>query len=239
MRNVYLHGFLGEKYGPIYRLKVATAGEAIRALNANFKGFTRDMSEHEWEVVRGAEDTGMRLGLEDTNAFRLGNADLHFIPVVAGSKRSGLVKTLLGGALIGAALFMVTGGLSAVAGAGVAAMAPAGLAGNLGMVGLALTVAGVASLLSPKTNPQKTGNGASYALGAVNVYTQGNPVPLVYGEVNAGSVVVSSGLSVELVPPGFVPVTGTVVDVSTPAGYVPLGLGGMISGTVGSNVGST
>ena len=194
LRKIHLHGFLGKKYGKEFNFAVSTAGEAVRALIANFPSIAEDFKIGEWRVVRGKDTKkGLHLELEDINAFNLGMGELHFIPHAAGSKRRGLVKTVIGVALVGAAVIASGGTL-----AGMAAPLLGGMftAGNLGMMGLALTVSGVASLLSPKQHPANSQNlPADVMIGPVNTYEQGNPVPLVYGEVTCGSVVVSSGLT--------------------------------------------
>ena len=91
-----------------------------------------------------------------------------------------------------------------------------------GYVGTALILSGTSQLLSPTisdspatygaTSPTRqraresftpennevADNRASYIFnGAVNLTAQGNPVPLLYGRMRVGSVVVSAGLSVE------------------------------------------
>jgi predicted phage tail protein len=197
VRKIHLHGALGKKYGRVVELDVDTVGDAVRGLSVNFKGFLEDLKEGCWRIVRGDKKTGLELELEDVNSFKLGAADLHFFPVVAGSKRSGAIKTVVGVALVGTAV--------ALAGPGAIFSTPllGGLisTGNVAMVGLSLSIAGVATLLSPKEQ-QKTNqiDQRSSQLGPSNVYEQGNPVPLVYGEVICGSVVVSSGLQIDPVP---------------------------------------
>ncbi len=198
-RKIFLHGALGEKYGDCHEFDVATAGEAVRALSVNFKGFAEDLKEGYWEVVRGDTETGLALDLEDVNDFNLGNADLHFIPVPAGSKRRGAIKAVLGVALVGAAMFLSGGTLAGVVGAGLAT----GMTGNLAMVGAALTLSGVSSLLAPKEQPKTTptGDNTSHYMAPGNAYDQGNPVPLVYGQVHAGAVVISAGLRIDRILP--------------------------------------
>lgn len=213
MRNVYLHGHLGEQFGTEFRLSVETVGEAIRAFNANFKGFLDALKEGEYELVRGDQSSGMRLGLDDVNAFRLGAADFHLVPVVAGSKNGGgIIKTVIGVALIGAAIFFSGGTLAApLAGMSQAIPGLMGLSyGNMAMLGLSLAVAGVASMLA-KTPPAAASAASenSFSLGGPgNTYEQGNPVPLVYGEVITGSVLVSAGLDIEQIPVDWTPLTG-------------------------------
>lgn len=198
LRSIHLHGALGKKYAKVVELDVDTVGDAVRGLSVNFKGLLDDLKAGCWRIVRGNPKTGLELELEDINTFKLGNADLHFFPIVAGSKRAGLAKTVVGVALVGAAVALSGGTL---AGMGAPLLGGMFTAGNIAMVGLSLTVAGVSTLLTPrehqKTNQQRPN---SSQLGPSNVYEQGNPVPVVYGEVICGSVVISSGLQIDPVP---------------------------------------
>ncbi|SER29873.1 Phage-related protein, tail component [Faunimonas pinastri] len=194
MREVVLYGRLKKKFGGPFKLEVATAGEAIRALNVCLKGFAQELEKGAYEVVRGARKSGMHLELGDVNEFRLGKADLHIVPVLKGSKSGGVMKAILGVALVGAAIFFApaAGGLSAAIGS-------TGLTyGNMAMVGVALSLAGVSSMLTSKNKSKKSDSDTSFTVnGPGNSYEQGNSVPLIYGEVITGSQLISGGLDIE------------------------------------------
>ena len=210
MRTVHLHGALGEKHGSEFRLDVRTAGEAIRALHVNLPGFTQDIMDGEWELVRGELEDGFRLGLPEVNDFNLGKADFHILPAVAGSAKGGggMVKAVLGVALIGAAVAFSGGALGGAIAIG--GMSTGMTFGSMAFMGLALTVMGVATMLTP--HKKATSENASFALnGPQNTYAQGSPVPLVYGRMIVGSVLVSSGLDVEPIPVGWDPTNGNTV----------------------------
>jgi predicted phage tail protein len=194
MRKVHLHGHLGATFGPVHEIEVATAGEALRALGANFRNFMTVLKEGAYEVVRGDKKSGHALDVDDINEFRLGrdDADLHFIPVVAGAKRGGILKAILGVVLVGAAMFM-SGGALATALPGLGGITW----GNVAMIGLGLAVAGASQLLTNQEK-KKEESDQSYTLsGATNTYEQGNPVPLVYGEVITGGHLISAGVDIE------------------------------------------
>lgn len=201
MRKVYLHGAIGEKYGKRFELDVQTAAEALRALAANFPDIVGDFKEGSWHVVRGEEiDTGMSLGEEDIATFRLGKGDLHFVPVVAGSKRGGLLKVILGVALIGVGFFM--GGFAAPIFGGTGLLGGVTY-GHLMIFGAALALGGAAQLLSPEKKTDETDKESSFMMnGPGNTYDQGYPVPLIYGEVITGSVLISAGVDVEKIGVG-------------------------------------
>ena len=73
----------------------------------------------------------------------------------------------------------------------------------IGSIGVGLALTGVAQLISPTTtmstgvdsdfDPRK-----SYSFSGIqNTNRQGVPVPIVYGEVLVGSIIVSAGIDVE------------------------------------------
>ena len=198
MRKIFLHGALGKKYGTMFELNVSTAGEAVRALGANFPSFTKDLREGAWHVVRGDDpDTGLSLDETQIAVFRLGKADLHILPFVAGSKRSGVLKIVLGVVLIGAAFAFTGGALATQIGAGTA-IGGLGITGtHVALFGAAIALAGISSLLSPEEKDEEDGSDSYILSGPGNTYDQGNPIPLVYGEVITGGILVSGGIDIE------------------------------------------
>jgi len=213
LRNVFLHGHLAEKFGPMHRFDVDTAAEAVRALYANHRTFLGELRDHSFEIIRGDPETGYALDLGEVEQFRLGGADLHFVPHIEGSKNAaagGTLKLILGVGLIGVGLFA---GLATPIGGGLLG----GLTyGNLAMVGVGLAVAGVATLLTPKQ--QDPYNQSSFTLsGPQNTYAQGNPVQLIYGEVITGSLLVSGAMDIENIPVNWDPTNGnTAIDTYDP-----------------------
>jgi predicted phage tail protein len=195
MRNVVLHGALAEQFGDSFRFDVATASEALRALNCAFPGkFIKALEGNAYRLVRGDLESGMDLDLELTNRFKLGNADLHLIPVAQGSQMSrtakGTTKIVLGATLIGGALFFSGGTLAAPL--SVAGLSVPGLTyGSLALAGLGLALAGVSTLLT-KPATQTASNDVSVS-GAADAQTgsEGSAIPLVYGETLAPGIVIS------------------------------------------------
>lgn len=202
LRTIHLHGALANKYGETFKLDIVTAGEAIRALTANFPTFMNDIRNGAWHIVRGKDiDKGISLDEDQVASFRLGDGDLHIVPYVAGSKRGGLLKVILGVVLIGAA-FMFTGG--ALAGTiGAAGSMFGGITGTqVALFGAAVALAGVSSLLSPEQKAEDEKQDSFTMSGPGNTYNQGAPVPLVYGEVITGGVLISGGVDIERIKVG-------------------------------------
>jgi len=192
MRKIYLHGAIGAKYGYEFDLEVETASEAIRALGVNFREFATDIRSGEWHIIRGENvEGGMDLDLDMCTGLRLGSAPLHIVPVIAGSKNNGLLKVVLGVALIGAA-FLVPGGMAA------AVPFTGGMlkAGNLAMIGLAMAASGVSTMLTPESTSESSEESYVFS-GPGNTSAQGSTIPIVYGEIITGGVMASAGLDIE------------------------------------------
>jgi len=198
MRTIHLHGQLGKDFGTVHTLDVRTAGEAVRALIANFPTIAGPLRDGAWHIIRGDVKSGLSLGEEELTEFKLGKADLHIMPAVAGSKEgnsSGLLKVILGVALVGAAFafsggalmtpIMSTGLLSGVSW------------GNLAMIGAAVALAGVSQLMAPEEDGKDKNENSFLMTGPQNIGGQGSAVPLIYGEVIAGTVPISAGITIE------------------------------------------
>ncbi len=213
LRKVKVYGHLAEHLGQsTFEALARTPAEAMRFLLCNFpelRGLMRDgyykvaVGRNDLQLVDHPEQLGYPVGQTD---------DISIIPIVSGAggggggffERGG-GSILLGAALIG--LAVVTGGTSlafGAAGFGAASGVTAGTALTLsiaaGNIGLALVLAGTAQLLTPvpvgpdgDSDPR---NNFSFS-GVQNVSREGVPVPVAYGEVLVGSVVISAGLNVE------------------------------------------
>lgn len=209
MRTVYLYGALAELFGPSFRLEVFSAAEAARALEANFPGrFFKALAGGEYHVVKGDDiESGESFGA-DLLTFGLGARDLHIMPALAGSCGGGVFKIVLGIVIIGAAL-LTAGAAAGLAGISFgAAMGEASFLGismaSYATFGAAMALSGLSSILSPSMDLPGTGTAAavdprkSFVFqGAENVSAQGGPVPVVYGRMLVGSIVVSSSITVE------------------------------------------
>ncbi len=198
LRTIRLYGTLGTQFGRVHRLAVATCAEAVQALCVLLPGFERELMGSKDRGVGYACFLGKRNLSEDRLCDPAGHADIRIAPMVQGAKRSGLFSIVLGAALFFAAPLLVNPATMAMLGEGGAMMLGAGVAS----MGKLLMLSGVTQLLSPQQKglSAKDGpdNGASYNFnGAVNTTAQGNPVPLLYGELITGSAVASSGIYAE------------------------------------------
>lgn len=202
LREVRLYGHLGRRFGRIHHLAIESAGEAIRALMATLEGFETAICQHRpgWHLRVGSTTVGELDRLGDPVS---GAEVIRIIPAIAGAK-SAWGQVLLGVALVAAAVLTAGTALGGMVlwGAGASATTLAGLAGSIG-VGLAL--GGIAQLLAPKPSYQAASDAGeqkqSYVFsGPVNTSQQGVGVPIVYGRMVVGSVVVSTGIDVRELP---------------------------------------
>lgn len=206
MLTVRLHGHLEESYGSEFKFEARTVREVIDALQANFNDFTEEFikDERAYTIVVDAEAqelTGCVLPLKS-------DSTIDIVPAIVGA--GGIFKAL---ALIvvGTILVVATGGaaLGILAGVpattGLAGLAT-GLAGGLfattagalaglaavGAIGAGLLLAGVASLLAGPDGPDGAGEKATSLGRTDNVVGQGLPIPIGYGRLMIGSVVLSA-----------------------------------------------
>ena len=203
LRKIRLYGHLAEHCGQkVFEAVARTPAEAIRFLLCNFPELRSIMNAGHYTVAVGRHTLELGESPQQLTYPLMADDDIRIIPVVTGANPfRNILLALAGVALIG--LAFATGGVSLGATGFVAAegaklgVTLAAIGGNIG-IGLALT--GVAGLLSPTVPTPESDNDPrnnfSFS-GIQNVGREGVPVPVAYGEVIVGSVVVSAGLNVE------------------------------------------
>ncbi|MGF6595157.1 tail assembly protein [Pseudomonas sp. 2835] len=189
LTTIRLFGQL-RQFGKSYRLAVSSPAEAIKALCVQIPGFERFLSNAksrglEFAVFRGRRNIG-----EGELTYQ-GVGEIRIAPVVVGSKRAGLLQTVIGVVMIAASFF-------------VPGSTPAALAAANGLMagGIALSAGGVIQMLSPQAKGLKTSaapeNTPGYAFGsAKNTTASGNPVPLCLGRRRWGGAVISAAIYAE------------------------------------------
>ena len=193
LRKVKLYGELAKFVGhKEFEVKAETVGKAVSFLIHNFPGIESYMSPKYYQVKVGNYD----IDKEEIH-YPVGKQDIHFIPVISGAGR-GLGKVLLGAVLIGIAVASGGTGLSLGAG-GVFGFTGGSLAAIGGNIGIALVLSGVSEMLFPVPQPQKFSSEEDPQLsfnfaGVQNTSRAGTPVPIVYGEIITGSVVISAAV---------------------------------------------
>lgn len=205
LRTIHLHGALRKRYGPSFELDVVSAQEAAQALSCMIPGFYQDVVDGVFRVVAGPKKTGYPIGEEEVT-LRLGKTDeIHIIPVAQGAKRGGLGKLILGIALIG--LSFVPGVNAAIAGTfGSTLGATSTLFGAtantlLFRVGAMLALGGAYQAIVGTPKIQESKDDSSFIFsGPVNTSVQGEVMPVVFGRMMVGSIVVSGGIAPENIP---------------------------------------
>lgn len=134
---------------------------------------------------------------QDFLGLNLGKSSLHIAPYIGGSKRGGLLKVILGVAMIATGFVFGGMGWSAMMSTKIAGGAVGGLTyGNMAIMGTIMALSGISQMLAPEKEDQDETKSYIFS-GPGNTSTQGNAVPVVYGECMTGGVLVSGGIDVE------------------------------------------
>ena len=203
LRKVKLYGpladFVVERGGQeTMEADISTPAEAIRFLMANWPELQSHMAEQYYKISTGDFE------LEGEELHHPASNEVKIIPVIGGAGGN-TGRILLGAALIATA-FMIPGG-AAVAQTGllkggITFGSKAFLAKSLMYVGAHLALSGIAGLLTPTPkNPEyEQDPKLSYSFGGVqNTTRAGTPVPIIYGEIFTGSVIISAAIDTEQV----------------------------------------
>lgn len=186
MTTVYLSGPLIRKFfrKKDYLLDSQSTWEVFRALKASLLGFEQEIKRLEslglrFAIFRNRKNVG-------ADQFDRGGArEVRIVPVVAGSKRGGVLQTIVGVVLIVASFFVAPGSQ------------PALLAAGIGT-----TAGGVIQMLSPQAKGLSQSaapeNLPTYAFGsAKNTTASGNPVPICIGKRRWGGAIISASIYAE------------------------------------------
>jgi len=212
LRKIKLYGELAKEIGhkEFENINVANVAEAVSFLINNFPELEKHMATRYYKVITNEEEVGA-----DELHDPIGKSDISFVPVISGSGGN-FGKVLLGVALIGLSFTPMGAGLFAGgSGAGLAGgggligatgLYAAGAYGSaaLGLIGAGLVLSGVSGMLFPMpkqpefSSEQDPRISFSFS-GTQQTSRAGTPVPIVYGEIFTGSVVISGGIDTEQV----------------------------------------
>ena len=203
MKIVKVYGELRKKLDQSsFELEVDNPSHAIKALCVNFPDLTN------WFLSNDEQGNGFKITLGKQKIYKTNLKPmlepwsekdvLHIVPVIKGAGR-GMGQILAGALIIGIAVFggpAGTGFLGTQLGSG---LFSASVSKALGYIGTSLLLGGISQLLSPSPPPiAEASKLQSFSFsGIVNVAEQGLPVPICYGRVITGSVVISAGLNSE------------------------------------------
>ena len=199
LRKVKLYGKLAKFVGKrVLEADVHNAAEAVKFLVANWPALEQHMAKQYYKVEVGSSALAL-----DEITYPIGSEDISITPVIAGAGNVG--RIILGAALIGVAIMAPGAGFAFGAkGAGfIGTGALAGTAGGLGAlagnIGILLVLSGVAGLLTPvpKTPKSEEDPQNSFSFSGIQQTSRaGTAVPVFYGEILTGSVVISAEIDV-------------------------------------------
>ena len=210
LRKLKLYGELAKFVGhKEFEVKVHNLPQAISFLVNNFPEVEKYMNPKHYLVKVGNYEI-----TENEIHDPIGQQDIHIIPVISGAGGDTFNTILLGAALIGASFFFPGAGLfgtvstsgQIAAGTTLTGFTAGGTVGTLigtgiSAIGAGLVLQGVGNMLYPtqdpsfEDNPQISFNFS----GTQNTARAGTPVPIVYGEIFTGSVVISGDVDTEAV----------------------------------------
>lgn len=185
---IKLSGSLAAKFGRVHvrYLESGKTWEAFSSLKHTINGFE--------QFVLAQAKLGLRYAIfrngnnvNEDEFDLLGTREIRIVPIMEGSKRAGVLQTILGVVLVvaGIAVNYFTGGT---------------LGNGVIMAGIGMIAGGIAQMLSPQSlhTSSNEDQATSYAFGgAVNTTAQGNPVGIGYGERLVGGAIISAGIYAE------------------------------------------
>ena len=202
MRNIIFHGELAEFIGhKSLEAKVSTVAETMRFLICNFPKVEAHMAQRYYKIIIGKSEI-----VESELHYPMGSSDINIVPVISGAGGN-MGKIFLGAALIGASFFFPGAGLFGTTSFS-GAMAGTGIGTTIGTalsaVGAVMVLGGVSDMLFPLPKEPDFSNEGDPRVsfnfsGTQNTSRAGTPVPIVYGEIFTGSVVISAAIDTEQV----------------------------------------
>ena len=204
LRKLKLYGELAEFVGhKEFEIQVDSLAKAVSFLVNNFPQIEKYINPQYYQVKVGNYAVD-----KDEIHHPIGQEDIHIVPVISGAGR-GFGKVLLGAALIAGAFAFSPLTLGSFTAKGVAAGAvPFAKVGFLAKaslyVGTSLVLSGVTDMLFPLPKPKEFKSEQDPQLsfsfsGTQNTSRAGTPVPIVYGEIVTGSVVISGAIDTQQV----------------------------------------
>ena len=175
-----LRQFLGKSY---FMAAVKSPQQAMSFLMANFEGIQKHMNGQIYKVKMGG-----RVITEEYLSMS-GQGDIQIIPVATGS--APVIPIIIGAGAIGAG-----------AAIGTATLAASLLSGALITVGASMVAGGITDLISPQKPVPNVSSvseidpnikGSYSFTGIQNVNNSGVPIPIIYGRVFTGSILISAG----------------------------------------------
>jgi len=196
LRKLKLYGELAEFIGhKEFEIQVDSLAKAVSFLVNNFPQVEKYMNPKYYQVKVGSYEID-----KDEIHHPIGQKDIHIVPVIAGAGRGGLGKVLLGAALIAGAFMLGPTGFMTAEKLTTGVV----LAKSAVYLGAHFLLTGVSEMLFPLPKPKEFSSEQDPRLsfsfsGTQNTSRAGTPVPIVYGEIVTGSVVISGAIDTQQV----------------------------------------
>jgi len=197
LSKLKLYGDLGKFIGQEeFNINANTPAKAVSFLINNFPKAEAYMNNRYYSVLVNDVE------IDETELHDLsGTQEIKFVPVISGA---GLGKILSGALLIGASFLfpgagLFAGGSAAAKTAAAASPFIAGIGTGLSYIGASLVLSGVSEMLFPLPDNDMEGDPrVSFSFsGLQNTSRAGTPVPICYGEILTGSVVISGDITTD------------------------------------------
>ncbi|AOF54277.1 phage tail protein [Rodentibacter caecimuris] len=192
MVKVRFYGAL-KQFGTEFNLEVNNTAEIVRALTSQIPNLRQFLQQGLFKVRIGKDYLDSRY-LEKGMFYQLKEGmSVCFTPVLKGSKKAGLFQTIVGAVMVVVGYAMSWTGVGAV----------------VGNLGVGLLLGGVSQMLTKMPsmpgmgNEQEKKNSTSFS-NLSNMVAQGKPMPLAYGRIRTGALIISQGIEtmdVDVAPP--------------------------------------
>ena len=179
MNTVHLVGDIGDKFGHAWSMNVANYSELIRLIDCQTEGFKQYLINAEENGIGFVfQRAGEYINEEKELLLNLNDEDIILTAVPLGSK-GGFMASGLGKIILGIILVVIGWAVMEIPGASAMVMS---LGGQIMAMGGMMILQGITQLLAPTSESDKKEEGWLMS-GSANTVSQGQPVPLCYGEL--------------------------------------------------------
>lgn len=188
-RKVYLKGQIEKKFGSEFTINSSSFSDVIKCIDCNRPGFKKYLLEcHENDIAFAIKAAGK--DIEDQDLLSpLKEGDITIAALPAGSKSDGM-KIVTAIALIYISTLIGPEGAYALGGKMGAFVAKATMA-----VGINLAMQGIQGMLAPDPATEDQEDEGYLYTGDTNIIVEGDPVPLLYGELRVAGQPISIAIN--------------------------------------------
>ncbi|ELM3737225.1 tail assembly protein [Edwardsiella piscicida] len=184
MATFLFHGDL-QRFGRRIQLQVMTAAEGLHALLVQISGLRQHLREGWYQVRIAGHDVASDKVMQRLHEPLPPGAIVHIVPRMEGAAKGGIFQFIAGAVLTTVGLLTSWTGISSA----------------LTAAGIGMMLGGVAQMLTPTprtpaSSQGDNGKGNSYFSNLDNAVSQGNVMPIPYGEILTGSRVISQSVSI-------------------------------------------